>query len=145
MSSTGNAELLGRTEHTEGLHSAKLTLLDLELTLGNERTDLGECGLEPSAAVGCAAHDLNRLFAVRHFCNVHVIGVRMRFARKHFTDDNLVAERFRAGSLDGLHLQTGTRQPFRKILGLDVINLNVLIQPAYRQLHWKLLLSSLLL
>ena len=141
MRAARKRQLLRGAEHAERLDAAQLPLLDLELALRDERANLRERRLETRAAVRRTAHNLHGLLAVRHLRNVHVVGVRVRLTGQHLAHHDLVAKRFRAGGFNALHLQTGPRQTLSELLGLQVVNLYILIQPTDRQLHSKALPS----
>ena len=59
----------------------------------------------------------------------------MHLAFGHFDDDESIGERHATDCLDGLHLQPRPRQTLGEILGVDVVNLNKLIQPTEWKLH----------
>ena len=135
------AQLLLAAAHAEALDAAQLALLDLLRVAvlveerGNRRADLRERRLDALPHVRRAADDLEVLPAVRHRADVQVVGVRMRRTGDDLGDDDQVGERTPADRLDRLDLQPGTGQLLGKFLRVDVIDLDVLIQPRQGQSH----------
>ena len=130
-----DVEFLLGAAHAVGLNAAELALLDLELAFGDQRADLRERRLDALAHVRRTADDLILGRAVRHLADLEVIRIRMRLAFENLDDDNEIRERIAADRVDGLHLESRTRQLLRQFLRVDVIDLHIIIQPRQGQLH----------
>ena len=100
----GEGQFLAGAEHAVRGDAAQLGRFDLEAAIGDGGADLRDGDLDAGAAVRRAAHDAKRLaVADGDGADMHVVGVRVRFASEDFAHDEVLVKGG-AGSLDALHL-----------------------------------------
>ncbi len=135
-----DAQFVFGAEHAQRFDSANLAALDLELLVAAVRvehgTHRGAQHLEAGAAVGCSAHDLQRLRSPRvDRRNVQMVRIGVVRAGQDFADDH-AAQPAPDGLdlLETLDFESDVREDRRNLFGRQ-IDVDVAFEPVIGDIH----------
>ncbi len=130
-----DSEFILGADHAEGFHAPDLRLLDLEAAR-EDGADPGEKDLLACRYVWSSADHGQRLGSpVIHRRDVQMIGIRMGFAGKYFSDHHSGQS---AGNflllLHGIHLNADRRHRICDLSGAE-IGFQIILEPIVRKFH----------